>query len=480
MSNTLSPGSGWNITAKKADNVIANYRTVQVGTIKYTFTGWDTSFPVRFANLTEDTTVTVTAQYNVEGLPNLSVNYNDNVANGSSAWASNNSFESYTHTFKTPADIPEHYEFLYWEGNGSTYTAGAQFSVNVAQLSGDTTIDFVAVYKYQPAVQVNYHYKENTVSVLEYQDIDIYGSAPIEGKWFYSGESTPIAEGTKATLPEKVVTTVAMNEVKEVDVYAKYFKVTWVNDDGAVLKEDVDVPYGATPEYTGNTPTKKATAQYTYTFKAWTPEIVAVTADATYKATYTAKAKEQPTQLYTITYMPGDHGLFQPQATTLPYGSATPPAPAVIGEEGYQFTGWSPAIGGVVTGNAVFTAQWEKIPVAPTPTPTPTEEVIKVRLVEDIDDDEAPLAAPETWALLNLICLVATIFTLVKYKKKYNIITPIAVLAALGLFIFTENVHNPMVIVDKWTAWQLLICVIGVVSRLIAKNEEEKQEEVVE
>ena len=41
------------------------------------------------------------------------------------------------------------------------------------------------------------------------------------------------------------------------------------------------------PEYTN--PTKAATGEYTYTFDKWTPELEAVTKDATYQASYKAK-----------------------------------------------------------------------------------------------------------------------------------------------------------------------------------------------
>ena len=64
-----------------------------------------------------------------------------------------------------------------------------------------------------------------------------------------------------------------------------YFKITFVNYDGTVLQSS-EVGNGAMPKYTGKTPTKPATAQYTYTFKGWNKTITAVTGAATYKATY--------------------------------------------------------------------------------------------------------------------------------------------------------------------------------------------------
>ena len=74
------------------------------------------------------------------------------------------------------------------------------------------------------------------------------------------------------------------------------YTITFLNEDGTELQSGL-VAYGETPAYAGETPTKAATVQYTYTFAGWSPEIANVTGDATYTATYTATVNK-----YTITF----------------------------------------------------------------------------------------------------------------------------------------------------------------------------------
>ena len=80
--------------------------------------------------------------------------------------------------------------------------------------------------------------------------------------------------------------------------YKKY-GVTFKNDDGAELKS-VQVPFGDVPSYTGTTPVKDETEQYTFTFDGWTDgtntygaedELPAVMEDAIYTAVFSKAEK---------------------------------------------------------------------------------------------------------------------------------------------------------------------------------------------
>ena len=139
------------------------------------------------------------------------------------------------------------------------------------------------------------------------------------------------------------------------------YTVTWKNDDGSVLRTDKNVEYGKMPSYGAN-PTKAADAQYTYTFKDWTPEVKTVTGDATYQATYTKEANS-----YTLTY-DLDGGEWE-NDTTYAYPKKYNEEVEVKADptkEGYTFAGWTSAEVKVVNGkfkmpakDVTLKAKWE-------------------------------------------------------------------------------------------------------------------------
>ena len=60
-----------------------------------------------------------------------------------------------------------------------------------------------------------------------------------------------------------------------------------------MLETDTNVPYGSTPSFDGETPTRSATDEYTYTFSGWSPALSSVFFDITYTAQFDATEIDQ-------------------------------------------------------------------------------------------------------------------------------------------------------------------------------------------
>jgi len=113
------------------------------------------------------------------------------------------------------------------------------------------------------------------------------------------------------------------------------------------------------PAYTGETPTKAADAQYTYTHNDWTPTVEAVSGDATYTATFTGTVNN-----YTVTWLDWDGS--EIRVDTLAYGEmpvGPTPTRAATSEYTYTFTGWDVDVK-KVTGNTVYQALYESERIA--------------------------------------------------------------------------------------------------------------------
>ena len=133
--------------------------------------------------------------------------------------------------------------------------------------------------------------------------------------------------------------------------------ITFVDEDGTELQSGV-VEYGTTPSYTGKTPVKAATAQYSYEFLDWSPTITEVTGDKTYTATY-----KPILNAYTVTWKDEDGTILETDKD-VPYGTVPTydgkePTKAATAEYSFKFDGWSIAVA-EVTGDITYTATYAK------------------------------------------------------------------------------------------------------------------------
>ena len=408
-----------------------------------------------------------------------------------------------------------------------------------------------AVYTIKPqTVTITYHYnfegsstqpfidsgypKNTTATVRSLGDVGF--KAPTGYKflgWATAPDSNKIAYAAGAT--------VFVDANGDNDLWAvwsrKSYKVTWLDEDGSLLREDT-VKYGEMPEY-GENPTKAATDEYTYTFDKWTPELEAVTKDATYQASYKAEAIPTPTPIPSEEPTPTPAPTEEPTPTPAPTEEPTPtPAPT---EEATP----TPAPNPNPNLNPATPTPAPVAPVVPatvaTPTPTPTATPSTApsdnggkgdgnndgEIGETINDNETPLANGEdiadnatplaglgtgAWALINLILTIVTtllsILLLIGYigkKKKalededgnvvldengkevmeyeknkkglWRLISIIPALIAIIVFIFTEDMTLPMIFVDKWTILHVVIALVQVVVMVLCKKKKDENDE---
>ncbi len=174
-------------------------------------------------------------------------------------------------------------------------------------------------------------------------------------------------------------------------------------------------------------------------------------------------------------------------------------------------------------------------PVNPTPAPTPTvepsdSEVTPSEVIpeeetntvepstdtETIDDDATPEngSKKKAWALINLICAVASMLlgiallfskrekdddeddsnpnnvqmttdeqdeesNPIRYRR-WKVVAVIDAIISIVLFILTENITLPMVLVDKWTLLMFALTCVNIVSLILGRrfhDQDEKEEQ---
>ena len=229
-------------------------------------------------------------------------------------------------------------------------------------------ITLTAVYTNKPqTVTITYHYnfgdntqpfidsgypKNTTATVRSY---DYVGFTEPTGYKFLGWATTPDSNKIEYAAGDPVF----VDANGDNDLWAvwsrKSYKVTWLDEDGSLLREDT-VEYGEMPEYGAN-PTKAADAQYTYTFKGWTPKVKTVTGDAVYTAVY-----EKAVNKYTVTWKNDDGSVLRTDKNveygTMPNYGANP-TKAADAQYTYTFKGWDKDYT-EVKGNQTYVAVYEK------------------------------------------------------------------------------------------------------------------------
>ena len=124
------------------------------------------------------------------------------------------------------------------------------------------------------------------------------------------------------------------------------YTITFKNYDGTVLQTST-VECGETPSYTGATPTREQTAQYTYTFKDWSPTIAPATKDQVYTAQF-----NQTTRSYTVIWYDGTGNAHKTQTANYNATVALPTTnPDPCDDDYPHFIGWTadPIVGSTTT-----------------------------------------------------------------------------------------------------------------------------------
>ena len=247
------------------------------------------------------------------------------------------------------ADAEYTYTFAGWTPEIKTVTGNATYKAKYTKEANTYTLTYdLDGGEWENDTTYTYTKKYN-------EEVEVKADPTKTGYTFagWTSAEVKVVNG-KFTMPAKNVTLTAQWNINK-------YTVTWKNDDGSVLRTDKNVEYGTMPNY-GSNPTKAADAQYTYTFKGWTPEVKTVTGDATYKATYTKEANS-----YTLTY-DLDGGEWE-NDTTYTYPKKYNEEVEVKADptkEGYTFAGWTSAEVEVVNGkfkmpakDVTLKAKWE-------------------------------------------------------------------------------------------------------------------------
>lgn len=263
------------------------------------------------------------------------------------------------------------------ESGNNMDTAQVQGTIHISALTGAELAAILEAKEDYPYLDV---IADHTSSTLTYKSYD--GSSTLKTVSCIDGvpqESAPSGPSRASTAQysyafvgwnremdaQTAQADAATNVMEDRTIYAAYsrtvrsYTITWANDDNSTLATET-YNYGQRPSYKGSTPVSAVDSSRPFT--QWTPTIVDVTGNATYKASYipiytatfVKAAEDGGGTLHTANFQDGQ---------TVTYGGSEPTSI----REGYTFNGWTPALG-VIHANTTYTALFKAPSDAPTAT----------------------------------------------------------------------------------------------------------------
>ena len=354
----IEPGTKFTITWADEDGTVLKREELKAGAAvkytgttpskkadaqyTYTFAGWTPAFSVDHSGKTTAIAVknvTHTAVYN-KTLNKYKVTFTDE--NGTvlqQGEVEYGTVPAYTGAVPTKTSTAQYtYTFKGWDKE-------------LAAVTG--TVTYKAVFE-QVVNTYKVTFQNDDGSILQEQDVE-YGKVPT-----YTGATPAKAADAQYSYTfkgwDKAFTAVAGN-VTYVAEYSKEvnkYQITFQHEDGTILQQSA-FEYGAMPVYSGETPTKEATAQAVYTFAGWTPKLTKVTGEMVYTAVFTSGING-----YNVVFRNDDGSVLC--ATKTPHGeipvyTGDTPAKDATAKYTYTFAGWDPELT-AATGDITYTATY--------------------------------------------------------------------------------------------------------------------------
>ncbi|MDR2828016.1 MAG: hypothetical protein LBV51_01180, partial [Acholeplasmatales bacterium] len=167
--------------------------------------------------------------------------------------------------------------------------------------------------------------------------------ATIENEYTFAGWDKPLTSINEDTTFNAVFTS-----------SKRKYDIVFKNYDGSILQENL-IEYGSLPVYSGVTPTKPQTNEYTYNFSGWDNVVVSVSGNAVYTATYSNTKISYEVKFYNAGTLLESSNF---EYGSLPVYSGVTPTKESTVEFDYVFSGWNPSIK-TVTEEASYTAVFE-------------------------------------------------------------------------------------------------------------------------